>query len=137
MTIHGAKGMEFKHVFIPGFEDKVIPHKRASERGVPGIDEERRLAYVALTRAKEHCRLSVCDSRKSKPTGEAAVAGVEGNVRSTIPAALCPYLREIPTWQDLVTLRDRREVPSPEQMAANVNVENGLLALLKRSGDSS
>ena len=54
MTIHAAKGLEFGHVFITGLEDGLFPHNRAEEPGSRVDDEEeRRLFYVALTRAKE------------------------------------------------------------------------------------
>lgn len=53
MTVHAAKGLEFNHVIIMGVVDNVFPSKRAVIEGVGGIEEERRLMYVAITRAKE------------------------------------------------------------------------------------
>jgi DNA helicase-2/ATP-dependent DNA helicase PcrA len=54
MTIHKSKGLEFKHVYVGGFSDGLLPHKFALESGDPNsIEEERRLAYVAITRAQE------------------------------------------------------------------------------------
>ena len=50
MTLHGAKGLEFDTVFLPGWEEGLFPHQRAlDEDGVKGLEEERRLAYVGLT----------------------------------------------------------------------------------------
>jgi DNA helicase-2/ATP-dependent DNA helicase PcrA len=58
MTVHGAKGLEFDTVFLPGWEDGVFPHQRAlDEKGNAGLEEERRLGHVALTRAKVRARL--------------------------------------------------------------------------------
>ncbi len=54
LTIHGAKGLEFEAVFIPNFEEEIIPNKRTIEDDPNNIQEERRLLYVAITRAKNH-----------------------------------------------------------------------------------
>ncbi len=62
-TIHGAKGLEWDSVFIIGWEEDLIPHSRALER----LDEERRLAYVGLTRAKHHLILSYVKKRFDEP----------------------------------------------------------------------
>jgi DNA helicase-2/ATP-dependent DNA helicase PcrA len=64
MTVHASKGLEFKYVFITGLEDGLFPHQRQNE-GQTGEDreEERRLFYVALTRAKEKLFLSFADFR--------------------------------------------------------------------------
>ncbi len=58
MTVHAAKGLEFKHVFIMGLSDYVFPNRRSIEESAKGLEEERRLMYVALTRAKQHLYLS-------------------------------------------------------------------------------
>jgi DNA helicase II / ATP-dependent DNA helicase PcrA len=62
MTIHAAKGLEFKAVFIIGGEDGLIPH-RLSEESSCDLEEERRLFYVAMTRAKEHLFITWARSR--------------------------------------------------------------------------
>ncbi|MFZ2619979.1 MAG: UvrD-helicase domain-containing protein, partial [Alphaproteobacteria bacterium] len=65
MTIHAAKGLEFDTVFLPGFEDGIFPHVRSlNESGNKGIEEERRLAYVAITRAKRRLVISYASSRR-------------------------------------------------------------------------
>lgn len=62
MTFHSAKGLEFSACFLVGLEDHIIPHEKSvSERGV---EEERRLMYVAMTRAKQHLTLSMARKRK-------------------------------------------------------------------------
>ncbi|MDI9350336.1 MAG: UvrD-helicase domain-containing protein [Candidatus Symbiobacter sp.] len=59
MTLHLAKGLEFDQVFLPGWEEKLFPHSRAlDESGQRGLEEERRLAYVGLTRARQQALIS-------------------------------------------------------------------------------
>jgi ATP-dependent exoDNAse (exonuclease V) alpha subunit len=53
MTVHSAKGLEFRSVFITGMEEEIFPYSRVSHEEPEEIDEERRLAYVAITRARE------------------------------------------------------------------------------------
>jgi DNA helicase-2/ATP-dependent DNA helicase PcrA len=54
MTMHGSKGLEFDVVFLPGWEEGLFPHQKSiEEKGHSGLEEERRLAYVGLTRAKK------------------------------------------------------------------------------------
>jgi len=65
MTIHASKGLEFSVVFLAGVEDHLIPHARAIEEDEKNIEEERRLFYVAITRAKEKLFLTSCRSRKT------------------------------------------------------------------------
>ncbi len=62
MTVHSAKGLEYKYVYIVGMEDKLFPSERAMETP-DGLEEERRLFYVALTRAKQEAMLSYCEMR--------------------------------------------------------------------------
>ena len=65
MTIHAAKGLEFDHVFLPGWEEGVFPSQRAvDEGGLASLEEERRLAYVAITRAKKHCTILHAANRR-------------------------------------------------------------------------
>ena len=61
MTIHAAKGLEFDHVFVSGLSEGVFPSERTLQEGPKGLEEERRLAYVAYTRAKE--KLYLCESQ--------------------------------------------------------------------------
>nr|WP_298373496.1 UvrD-helicase domain-containing protein [Azospirillum sp.] len=65
MTLHGAKGLEFDRVFLPGWEEGVFPNQRAlDETGVAGLEEERRLAYVGLTRARKRAYVSHAANRR-------------------------------------------------------------------------
>jgi DNA helicase-2/ATP-dependent DNA helicase PcrA len=65
MTLHGAKGLEFDVVFLPGWEEGLFPHQRAlDEQGGAGLEEERRLAYVGLTRARKKAYVSFAANRR-------------------------------------------------------------------------
>lgn len=65
MTLHSAKGLEFDTVFLPGWEEGLFPHQRAlDESGRAGLEEERRLAYVGVTRAKRRARISFAGNRR-------------------------------------------------------------------------
>lgn len=65
MTLHASKGLEFKDVFLPGWEEGIFPHQRAlDEAGESGLEEERRLAYVGITRAKERLFISYAFNRR-------------------------------------------------------------------------
>ncbi len=65
MTLHSAKGLEFPLVFLPGWEEGVFPSQRSvDEKGEKGLEEERRLAYVGVTRAREDARISFAANRQ-------------------------------------------------------------------------
>lgn len=65
MTMHAAKGLEFDHVFLPGWEEGVFPSQRAlDEGGLASLEEERRLAYVAITRARRRCTILHAANRR-------------------------------------------------------------------------
>ena len=64
MTMHAAKGLEFDVIFLPGWEEGLFPHQKSiEEKGQSGLEEERRLAYVGITRAKKIANISFSMSR--------------------------------------------------------------------------
>ncbi|HEY3636681.1 MAG TPA: UvrD-helicase domain-containing protein [Rhizomicrobium sp.] len=83
MTLHAAKGLEFDTVFLPGWEEGLFPSQRTmDESGLAGLEEERRLAYVGLTRAKKRVRVSFAANRR-----------VHGNWQSALPSR---FISELP-----------------------------------------
>ena len=64
MTLHASKGLEFKQIYLPGWEEETFPNKKSlDDNGQIGLEEERRLAYVGITRAKIACTISSAESR--------------------------------------------------------------------------
>jgi DNA helicase-2/ATP-dependent DNA helicase PcrA len=82
MTIHASKGLEFEIVFLAGVEDHLIPHARAVEENEENLEEERRLFYVAITRAKQKLYMTSCSSRRV--------------MRERVDSSPSPFLEEIP-----------------------------------------
>jgi DNA helicase-2/ATP-dependent DNA helicase PcrA len=83
MTVHAAKGLEFRHLFLAGWEDGLFPSQRAlDEGGLASLEEERRLAYVAITRARERCTIVHAANRR-----------VYGQWQSAIPSR---FIAELP-----------------------------------------
>jgi len=83
MTLHAAKGLEFQTILLPGWEEGLFPHQRAmDESGMAGLEEERRLAYVGLTRAKSKAHVSYVANRR-----------VHGQWTSAIPSR---FVGELP-----------------------------------------
>jgi DNA helicase-2/ATP-dependent DNA helicase PcrA len=83
MTMHAAKGLEYDHVFLPGWEEGVFPSQRAlDEGGLASLEEERRLAYVAITRARRRCTILHAANRR-----------IYGQWTSSIPSR---FIAELP-----------------------------------------
>ncbi|MGN8115202.1 ATP-dependent helicase [Labrys sp. 22185] len=83
LTLHGAKGLEYETVFLPGWEEGLFPHQRSlDENGRAGLEEERRLAYVGLTRARRRAKVWFASNRR-----------IHGLWQSTMPSR---FVDELP-----------------------------------------
>jgi ATP-dependent DNA helicase UvrD/PcrA len=100
MTLHAAKGLEFDLVFLPGWEEGLFPHQRSlDENGSNGLEEERRLAYVGLTRARRKAKVSFVQNRRTRGLWQ--------------PATPSRFVNELPEKHlDIVTLRSPQAGPA-------------------------
>jgi DNA helicase-2/ATP-dependent DNA helicase PcrA len=90
MTLHSAKGLEFDNVFLPGWEEGLFPHQRAlDEQGRAGLEEERRLAHVGITRARKRAKIYFATNRR-----------IHGSWSTTIPSR---FLDELPSQNVEIT----------------------------------
>ncbi|MGC9943658.1 MAG: UvrD-helicase domain-containing protein [Verrucomicrobiota bacterium] len=101
ITMHSCKGLEFPHVFIVGLEDGLLPHSRSKVEGT--MDEERRLFYVAVTRAMHTLAISHCGGRKK--------------YGQTLPCQPSPFLKELP--EELVEHSDSKSKQPVAQESGN------------------
>ena len=103
MTLHGAKGLEFNDVFLPGWEEGVFPNQRAmDETGLKGLEEERRLAYVGLTRARRRAFVSHAANRR-----------IHGQWQSALPSR---FIAELPE-DHIDTIAEPGLYPRPAGLA--------------------
>ncbi len=111
MTIHAAKGLEFKVVFLAGVEDSIIPHARSIEEDEGNIEEERRLFYVAITRAMQKLYITACRQRR--------------HMRDIIESSPSRFLQELP--QGLLQDYKQDKVPDRERAKKMFESMNAML----------
>ena len=130
-TMHGAKGLEFRHVFVVGLEEGLMPHARSVQEratdaprdAAPAVDEieqERRLLYVAITRARRELWLCRAKARLAR-----------GKLQKRAPSR---FLLQIPN--ELLVERDLEE-PAPADVAVAQRGAHDVLAAILAAGDDS
>ena len=107
MTLHAAKGLEFPHVFLIGIEENILPHQSSIDSN--NIEEERRLAYVGITRAQKTCTFSYCTHRKRY-----------GEVSESEPSR---FLSELPV-DDLEWINKKQLAPEVIKERGKANLAN-------------
>jgi len=114
MTIHAAKGLEFDVVFLAGIEDAIIPHARAIEENETNIEEERRLFYVAITRARNKLYITSCRQRR--------------HMRDIIQATPSRFLLELPAN----LLKDSMQNAVTDDKEKRLKMFEGINAIFKK-----
>ncbi len=107
MTLHAAKGLEFPHVFLIGLEENILPHQSSIDSD--NIEEERRLAYVGITRAQRTCTFSYCTHRKRY-----------GEISECEPSR---FLNELPA-EDLEWINKKQLTPEVIKERGKANLAN-------------
>lgn len=138
MTLHAAKGLEFTAVFLPGWEEGVFPSgKTLNEDNIKGVEEERRIAYVGITRAKKKLYITYADSRKIfhefvKSTPSRFLGEIPNSVVNRISSTqTIPHITQI--------LRKHDKIERSEPNGPGTKVEHpvfGLGVVVRKTGDN-
>jgi len=104
MTLHAAKGLEFKVVFLTGMEEGILPHSQSKDSN-EDLEEERRLCYVGMTRAREQLWCVHCQERRlfgqfREQSPSPFITEIPENVREEVRMARARYVPETPSWRE-------------------------------------
>ena len=104
MTLHAAKGLEFKVVFLAGMEEGILPHSQSKDDN-DDLEEERRLCYVGMTRAREqlycvHCLERRLHGQFREQSPSPFLTEIPENVREEVRLARARYVPDAPSWRE-------------------------------------
>ncbi len=116
-TLHASKGLEYRFVYLVGCEDGILPHESSVEEN--GVEEERRLMYVGITRAKEQLTITHCTKRRRM-----------GDWHYPEPS---PFINEMPVADLIISGRDGGQAVSQAQGRQN---SRALLEMLNKKIDA-
>jgi len=123
MTLHAAKGLEFDVVFLPGWEEGLFPHQRAlDEGGLKSLEEERRLAYVGMTRARKRLFISHAANRRIYNQWQSSIPSrfigeIPKEHMEQMPGGMHSSVRSGKSWKDEVAaiLASPTSAPAKEE----------------------
>ncbi|XSG82894.1 MAG: ATP-dependent helicase [Methyloligella sp. ZOD6] len=154
MTLHSAKGLEFDTVFLPGWEEGLCPHQRSlDESGRSGLEEERRLGHVGLTRARSRAKITFAQNRRTHGTWQSAIpsrfidelpvdhvdvvedtgyGGYGASRFDTVETVFAGGFYETPGWQR--AQRNRPDTGNPQRRREPLTIEGTLVAASTAEG---
>ena len=121
MTLHAAKGLEFKVVFLAGMEEGILPHSQSQDAN-DDLEEERRLCYVGMTRAREqlcclHCLERRLHGQFREQSPSPFLTEIPENVREEVRMARARYVPEAQSWRERPMRSDRTATATPASRA--------------------
>lgn len=146
MTVHAAKGLEFKHVYIVGVEEDLFPSSM-SQDSLEQVEEERRLLYVAITRAEETCTMTYAGSRfrngqtvmtsPSRFLGDIDTRFLELKLSSNMAGESSPFTNPVKNYNASSPWRQNRQPSARQSMPSHSPATQGLTSNFKKMGASA